>query len=330
MASSSTYVLEGVSLSTDLVPESSFVRQSRLVTEAPLAIMAPPSYAMSGGSSLKITARSKVPQGGAKEKKMTPTQPTIGALGHKRKASDVSRPSKCSVVMPSGITTLPHIAGTMIQATNTRLDEVKIACELLELLHGDRYENVTDFNELLNILGYEMKPKRVLLVMDDMWEDNKKEKWDEFLTPLITNGVNGNMIIVTTRKSSVARMTGATHDINLDGLEPEDFWCLFKECAFGDENHIGHRKLQKIGRKITVKLKGYPLAAKSVGKLLKRKLDDEHWNRVLDNTEWKNQKDDNDIIPALKISYNYIPKHLQRCFLTVLYFQRTIVMMKSG
>jgi len=59
---------------------------------------------------------------------------------------------------------------------------------------------------------------------------------------------------------------------------------------------------------------GYPLAAKSVGKLLKRKLDDEHWTRVLDNTEWKNQKDDNDIIPALKISYNYIPKHLQRCF----------------
>ena len=47
--------------------------EARLVTEAPLAIMAPPSYAMSGGSSLKIIACSKVPQGGTKEKKAAPT-----------------------------------------------------------------------------------------------------------------------------------------------------------------------------------------------------------------------------------------------------------------
>jgi len=72
--SSSTYDLEGVSLSIDLVLESSFVREeARLVTEAPLAIMAPPSYAMSGGSSLKTIACSKAPQGGTKEKKAAPT-----------------------------------------------------------------------------------------------------------------------------------------------------------------------------------------------------------------------------------------------------------------
>ena len=64
MASSSTYDLEGVPLSIDLVPESSFVREeARLITDAPLAIMAPPSYDMSGGSSLMTMARSKVPQG---------------------------------------------------------------------------------------------------------------------------------------------------------------------------------------------------------------------------------------------------------------------------
>ena len=72
--SCSTYNLDGILASIDLVPKSSFVRkEARIITEAPLAIMAPPSYAMSGGSSLKTMARSKVPQGGAKEKKMTPT-----------------------------------------------------------------------------------------------------------------------------------------------------------------------------------------------------------------------------------------------------------------
>ena len=74
MASSSTYDLEGVSLSIDLVPESSYVREeARLITEAPLAIMSPPSYAISGRSSLKTTVHSKAPQGGTKEKKAVPT-----------------------------------------------------------------------------------------------------------------------------------------------------------------------------------------------------------------------------------------------------------------
>ncbi|KAJ1275987.1 hypothetical protein BS78_05G179500 [Paspalum vaginatum] len=193
-------------------------------------------------------------------------------------------------------------------------NESKITRELLQLLRGDRHEDISDMKELQSILGHELKSKRVLLVLDDMWEDNKKENWDMLLTPLSTNDAKGNMVIITTRKSSVARMTGAAHNFILNGLKGEEFWPLFKECAFGDENHQGHWKLQEIGRNIAAKLKGYPLAAKSVGKLLSRKLDDEHWTRILDNSEWKDQKGDDDIIPALKISYKYLPRHLQKCF----------------
>ena len=59
---------------------------------------------MSSGSSLKTTACSKVPQGDTKEKKTVPTQPTTGPIGLKRKASNVSGPSKRPVVTPSGNT----------------------------------------------------------------------------------------------------------------------------------------------------------------------------------------------------------------------------------
>ena len=60
--SCSTYNLDGILASIDLVPERSYVRkEARLITEAPLAIMAPPTYAISGGSSLKTMARSKAP-----------------------------------------------------------------------------------------------------------------------------------------------------------------------------------------------------------------------------------------------------------------------------
>ena len=45
MASSSTYNLDGVPLSIDLVPKSSYVREeARLITKAPLAIMPTPCF----------------------------------------------------------------------------------------------------------------------------------------------------------------------------------------------------------------------------------------------------------------------------------------------
>jgi hypothetical protein len=89
MSSCSTYNLDGISASIDLVTESFNVREeARLSNKAPLTIMAPPSYAMSGGSSLKTMTHSKAPFGGAKEKKVAPTCPTIDAIGLKRKSSN--------------------------------------------------------------------------------------------------------------------------------------------------------------------------------------------------------------------------------------------------
>ncbi|OEL14686.1 Disease resistance protein RGA2 [Dichanthelium oligosanthes] len=209
---------------------------------------------------------------------------------------------------------LEHFDILMWVYVSVYFDQVKITRELLGHLCKNRCENTTELKELQSFLWNELKYKRVLLVMDDMWEDSKKERWNELLKPFLTNHAKGNKILVTTRKPSVARMTGAVHDLNLGGLQPPGFLCLFKECAFGDENYRGHRKLQKIGQQIVVKLKGYPLAAKTVGKLLQRKLDEEHWTRILESSEWKYQKDDNDIMPALRISYKHLPAHLQQCF----------------
>ncbi|CAM0885508.1 unnamed protein product [Alopecurus aequalis] len=197
---------------------------------------------------------------------------------------------------------------------SVHFDQVKIIQKLLESLTGDDHENIKSLKELQSILVSAVKSKRVLLVLDDMWEDNQKEKWNELLTPLLSNDVVGNKILVTTRKPSVARLIGATDEINLDGLKQDDFWRLFKECAFGDENYKGERKLLKIGKEIVVQLKGNPLAAKSVGRLLIKKINVAFWEKVQVASEWKQQEDDYDIMPALMISYKYLPVHLQQCF----------------
>jgi hypothetical protein len=102
-ASSSIYDLDVAPLSVDYTLESSYVQEeARIITETPLAIMLPPSHTMSGGSSLKSTARSNAPKGGAKEKKKASARPTTGATGLKRKAPVSSESSKRTNVTPLG------------------------------------------------------------------------------------------------------------------------------------------------------------------------------------------------------------------------------------
>ncbi|XP_062227298.1 putative disease resistance protein RGA3 [Phragmites australis] len=195
---------------------------------------------------------------------------------------------------------------------SVNFDEIKLTHDLLECLYDDRFERIEDMNKLQQFVEDAVKSKRLLLVMDDIWEDHNTSRWDTFLAPLRRTQVTGNKVLVTTRKLSVAKMTGAKDSIKLDGLLEADFWSLFKECAFGNGTQMP--KLVHIGRQIAKKLKGYPLAAKTVGTLLRRKLDTEHWVRVLDSDEWKHQQGSEDIIPALRISYNHLPFPLQRCF----------------
>jgi hypothetical protein len=200
---------------------------------------------------------------------------------------------------------------------SVHFDEVKIMRELLDTLCGYKHENINKSEELQlhEKLEHMLKSKRVLLVMDDMWEDDKKRKWLELLNPLLANDVNGNRVLVTTRKPSVAAMVGASESIKLKGLSKGNFWALFKECAFGDENYKGNRGLQKIGQQIVEKLKGNPLAAKTLGKVLRKRYEVDYWRRILETSEWKHNNDDeNDIMPALMVSYKYLPFHLQRCF----------------
>jgi hypothetical protein len=156
--------------------------------------------------------------------------------------------------------------------------------------------------------------KRFLLVLDDMWEESEG-RWDKLLAPLRFTQVKGNAIIVTTRKLSVANITSKKEaHINLDGMKQDVFWRFFKQCIFPDRNYRGKKKLLKIAKEIATKLKGNPLAAKSVGTLLRRNIDEIHWRKILDSDEWKLENGIDGIVPALKLSYNHLPYHLQLLF----------------
>ncbi|RCV11228.1 hypothetical protein SETIT_2G169300v2 [Setaria italica] len=161
----------------------------------------------------------------------------------------------------------------------------------------------------------QLKSKRFLLVLDDMWDCRDEDEWKKFLVPF-TKGQKGSVILVTTRFPAIAQMVKTTDRWkDLEGLDRESFEELFIACAFGDnQSRNEHRELIETGDKILGKLKGSPLAAKTVGRLLRNHLDLGHWTRVLESKEWELQHGDHDIMPALKLSFDYLPFHLQQCF----------------
>ncbi|CAD6268055.1 unnamed protein product [Miscanthus lutarioriparius] len=124
------------------------------------------------------------------------------------------------------------------------------------------------------------------------------------------------MILVTTRFPKIVEMvTKESNPIDLRGLDPDEFWKFFQICAFGRiQDEHGDQELIDIAKQIADKLKCSPLAAKTVGQLLIKKPFQEHWMKILDNKEWLEEYHDNDIIPALKISYDYLPFHLKKWF----------------
>ncbi|KAF7011954.1 hypothetical protein CFC21_026200 [Triticum aestivum] len=192
-------------------------------------------------------------------------------------------------------------------------DANKLAQEIVKQIpkvHGEMKNTIEE-----ELIEQRLKHKRFLLVLDDVWTYHEDE-WKKLLAPFRKGEARGNMVIVTTRILETTTMIKTVdYSINLGQLETEDFMHLFEAYVFGhQQSWKNHPGLLDVGREIVVKLKGFPLAAKTVGRLLRNQLTLDHWTRVLESKEWEFQTSNYDIMPALKLSYDYLPFHLQKCF----------------
>uniref|UniRef100_A0A0D3G0M7 AAA+ ATPase domain-containing protein n=1 Tax=Oryza barthii TaxID=65489 RepID=A0A0D3G0M7_9ORYZ len=176
-------------------------------------------------------------------------------------------------------------------------------------------EDETKNGRAEELIEQRLKSKRLLLILDDIWKC-ESDDWKRFLVPLRKGQAKGDIILVTTRFPVVAEMVKTTDNtIQLEGLVDTEFWKLFLVYVFDQEQpRNGYTELLKTGKDIVKKLKGSPLAAKTVGRLLRNHLEQNHWTRILESKEWELQAGDHDIMPALKLSYDYLPYHLQQCF----------------
>nr|CAD41828.2 OSJNBb0085C12.7 [Oryza sativa Japonica Group] len=198
---------------------------------------------------------------------------------------------------------------------SNNFDEEQLTREMLDVVCQKKQEGSCNFSKLQEILKSHMKPTRYLLVLDDVWDDMNNYRLNKLLAPFNSNNAEGNVIIMTTRIWSVAKRIGTVKPIELGALEKEDSWMLFKQCAFGDENHELCGSLSIMGQKIEDKLDGNPLEAENIGELLREHHTVEHWNNILKNEDWKSMQLSGGIMPSLKRSYDMLPYQLKQCFL---------------
>ncbi|EOY10646.1 Leucine-rich repeat containing protein isoform 1 [Theobroma cacao] len=152
-----------------------------------------------------------------------------------------------------------------------------------------------------------------LLVLDDVWNEDRA-KWIQFKNLLMSMGnLSRSKIIVTTRSLKVASIMSSCDSYVLKGLFYEDCLTLFTKWAFNDGDERRYPNLMRIGKKIVEKCKGVPLAVRTLGSLLFSKTDEREWILLRDNEIWRLEQSENDILPVLKLSYHYLPSHLQRC-----------------
>ncbi|CAL0329413.1 unnamed protein product [Lupinus luteus] len=190
-------------------------------------------------------------------------------------------------------------------------DVCKITETLLEAVTS-RNLDIKDLNSLQLNLKICLAKKKFLFVLDDVWNENYIN-WDSMRIPFQL-GARGSKIIVTTRSMRVASIMQTVSPYTLGELSNYECWHLFSRHASLHGDLIVDPNLEKIGREIVHKCKGLPLAVKTLAGLLRAKGDKQEWLKVLNSEIWDLQDHESNILPALRLSYHYLPANLKRCF----------------
>ena len=197
----------------------------------------------------------------------------------------------------------------IIKSTIDKIDENfgvhGLQNNLRELLRDKKFIDNLGVDELQFRLRELLKDNKFLLVLDDVWNEDRN-KWME-LQDLLLGAYNGSKIIVTTRNNSVATIMGTVPTYHLHGLSKEDCMSLFVKLAFKEGEEKQYPNLLEIGNDIVEKCNGVPLAMRTLASQIYSKADEREWKFVRDNEIWH-------LKPALRLSYNQLSFHLKQCF----------------
>ncbi|KAI5342030.1 hypothetical protein L3X38_009905 [Prunus dulcis] len=188
-------------------------------------------------------------------------------------------------------------------------DIVRVTKAILESVTSQPVK-VEEFSKMQHDLNEQLRGKKFLIVLDDIWnKGDLYDLWTRLQSPFSV-GAQGSKIIVTTRDLKVAKIMRATEVHNLESVSDDNCLEIFEQHAFVNNDRPPNFEL--LQKKIAEKCSGLPLAARTLGGLLRQNEINE-WEEILNNKVW-NLSGKSDILPVLKLSYHYLPSNLKRCF----------------
>ncbi|TYH79401.1 hypothetical protein ES332_D03G061400v1 [Gossypium tomentosum] len=168
-----------------------------------------------------------------------------------------------------------------------------------------------------------LNAKKYLLVLDDVWNEDRR-KWVE-LKQLFAGRAVRSKIVVTTRSSQVAKITGISTPLHLEALPYEKSLSLFLKFAFKKGEEKQRPNLVDIGEGIVKKCEGVPLVVKTLGSMLFSKTSEQEWKLVRDSETWELMEKDNETVSVLKLSYDQLSPPLKQCFAYCSLFPKDVV-----
>jgi hypothetical protein len=160
--------------------------------------------------------------------------------------------------------------------------------------------------------------KKILIVLDDLWEDNQFQLED--LKAMLNLGDSMNIIVlVTTRSERVAGIICTNIEpYKIEPLTDDMCWEIIKQKSGFDARDNKESELEDLGKEIALKCRGVALAAQSLGFMLQNMKFDQ-WSKVKDNDIWNESISQdaslpNHVLASLKLSYSFMHPHLKPCF----------------
>lgn len=161
--------------------------------------------------------------------------------------------------------------------------------------------------------------KRFMLLLDDVW---KKVDLTNIGVPFPTRE-NGCKVVLTTRSREVCGNMGVDDPMEVQCLEENDAWDLFRR-KVGDKTLLSHPDIPQLASKIAEKCHGLPLALNVIGEAMSCKTSVYEWKHAIDvltsyAREFSGMEEY--ILPILKYSYDSLKgEHVKSCFLYCVLF----------
>lgn len=187
----------------------------------------------------------------------------------------------------------------------------KIGMSIISQVSDEDINNIAsnDLEYITERLTVLLTGMKVLIVLDDLWEENSAQL--ECLKRMLSAGKKVIMI-VTTQSAAIAREICSIKPYKLNPLSDEMCWTIIKRTSYY-QYRFRKEKIEQIGRVLARKCLGIPLAAKELECLLQYK--DLHvWEQKLASNDIIRSEAGDSLMTSLILSCRGMPPNMKLCF----------------